>query len=44
MKIKYKMPNKNHPTHILIGNMTQKQVGSIIAFLDNQNIDFEYIG
>lgn len=43
MKIKYTMPNKKHPTHLFIGNMKIKQVEAVISFLDNQNINFEYV-
>ena len=43
MKIKYKMPNKQHPTHIVVGNMKISEVEAIIAFLESQNINFEYV-
>lgn len=43
MKIKYRLPNKKHDTCIVVTNMTQKQVGAIIAFLEHQKVyDFEY--
>lgn len=43
MKIKYQMPNKKNPTHIVIGHMKIREVASIIAFLESQNILWEYV-
>ena len=43
MKIKCKMPNKKHPTHIIVGNMKINEVEAIITFLESQNINFEYV-
>lgn len=43
MKIKYQMPNKQHPTHIIVGNMKIREVKAIIAFLESQNLNWEYV-
>jgi hypothetical protein len=43
MKIKYRMKDKKHDTHLIITNMKISQVASIIAYLDKMSIDFEYV-
>lgn len=43
MKIKYTMPNKKHPTCIVTDGMNIKQIEAVIAFLESQDINFEYL-
>lgn len=43
MKIKYKMENKKHPTHIVVDSLTIEQFEALTNYFDRLNIDWEYV-